>query len=368
VGTSTADMASPSAGCMIQHKLGAKKAVAFDVNAACPGFIYGLAVARKFMQDGSHRYALVIGGEIISHRTDFQDRNTCVLFGDGAGAVVLGLAAREKDGELLSTEIYSDGDLWKLLHVPGGGSMNPISHEMIDQRLHYVKMKGNEVFKHAVRSMTEAAQKALEGAGLTKNQVDWFIPIRPISGSWSPWPSKWTSRWKKSSKPSINTAIPRRPPSPRPWTKRCVPVRSSGGRSSCVLLSVPGSPGGRPSSGFDPRQSDPPAIQSPILFRLAFFRTPFVFPWFVLSLGRRFPGRLGPRERAFPAFRGCGRFPARFFSGHQVGGRRFRFSPRGGALDLPGSFPGTSRRAGGSFFISGISRRTMPGAGRSRSS
>jgi 3-oxoacyl-[acyl-carrier-protein] synthase-3 len=176
VGTSTADMASPSAGCMIQHKLGAKKAVAFDVNAACPGFIYGLAVARKFMQDGSHRYALVIGGEIISHRTDFQDRNTCVLFGDGAGAVVLGLAAREKDGELLSTEIYSDGDLWKLLHVPGGGSMNPISHEMIDQRLHYVKMKGNEVFKHAVRSMTEAAQKALEGAGLTKNEIDWFIP------------------------------------------------------------------------------------------------------------------------------------------------------------------------------------------------
>ncbi|MCU0578995.1 MAG: ketoacyl-ACP synthase III [Desulfobacterota bacterium] len=176
VGTSTADMASPSAGCMIQHKLGAKKAVAFDVNAACPGFIYGLAVARKFMQDGSHRYALVIGGEIISHRTDFQDRNTCVLFGDGAGAVVLGLAARDKDGELLSTEIYSDGDLWKLLHVPGGGSMNPISHEMIDQRLHYVKMKGNEVFKHAVRSMTEAAQKALISAGMTKDQVDWFIP------------------------------------------------------------------------------------------------------------------------------------------------------------------------------------------------
>ena len=176
VGTSTADMASPSAGCMIQHRLGAKKAVAFDVNAACPGFIYGLAVARKFMQDGSHRHVLVIGGEIISHRTDFQDRNTCVLFGDGAGAVVLGPAAREKDGELLSTEIYSDGDLWKLLHVPGGGSMNPISHEMIDQRLHYVKMKGNEVFKHAVRSMTEAAQKALEGAGLTKHQVDWFIP------------------------------------------------------------------------------------------------------------------------------------------------------------------------------------------------
>jgi 3-oxoacyl-[acyl-carrier-protein] synthase III len=176
VGTSTADMPSPSAGCGIQPRIGAKKAVAFDVNAACPGFIYGLAVAQKFMQDGSHQHALVAGAEIISHRTDFQDRNTCVLFGDGAGAVVLGHQSGKGEGELLSTRIYSDGDLWGLLNVPGGGSLNPPTHEMIDKRLQYVKMKGNEVFKHAVRSMVEASKVALEQSGISGRQIDWFIP------------------------------------------------------------------------------------------------------------------------------------------------------------------------------------------------
>jgi 3-oxoacyl-[acyl-carrier-protein] synthase III len=176
VGTSTADMPSPSAGCVIQHRIGAKKAVAFDVNAACPGFIYGLAVAQKFMQDGSHQHVLVAGAEIISHRTDFQDRNTCVLFGDGAGAVVLGHQSRKGEGELLSSRIYSDGDLWGLLNVPGGGSLNPPTHEMIDKRLQYVKMKGNEVFKHAVRSMAEASKAALDQSGISGRQVDWFIP------------------------------------------------------------------------------------------------------------------------------------------------------------------------------------------------
>ena len=176
VGTSTADMPTPSEGCIVQHRIGAKKAVAFDVNAACPGFIYGLAVAQKFMQDGSHQHALVVGGEIISHRTDFQDRNTCVLFADGAGAVVLGQQTRKGEGELLSTRIYSDGDLWGLLNVPGGGSLNPPTHEMIDNRLHYVKMKGNEVFKHAVRCMVEASKAALEESGISGRQIDWFIP------------------------------------------------------------------------------------------------------------------------------------------------------------------------------------------------
>jgi 3-oxoacyl-[acyl-carrier-protein] synthase-3 len=176
IGTSTADMPSPSAGCIVQHRIGAHKAVAFDVNAACPGFLYGLAVAQKFMQDGSHQHTLVVGGEIVSHRTDFQDRNTCVLFGDGAGAVVLGQHTQKGDGELLSTRIYSDGDLWGLLNVPGGGSLNPPTHEMIDQRLHYVKMKGNEVFKHAVRSMVEASKAALEESGISGRQIDWFIP------------------------------------------------------------------------------------------------------------------------------------------------------------------------------------------------
>ncbi len=176
IGTSTADMLSPSTGCLVQHRLGAKKAVAFDVNAACPGFIYGLAVAQKFMQDGTYQKALVVGGEIVSNRLDFSDRSTCVLFGDGAGAVVLGHGNGREDGQLFSTNIESDGDLWKLIHVPGGGSRIPASHEMINEGLQYVKMQGNEVFKHAVRTMVDSARKIMSQHGITSDDIDWFIP------------------------------------------------------------------------------------------------------------------------------------------------------------------------------------------------
>jgi 3-oxoacyl-[acyl-carrier-protein] synthase-3 len=176
VGTSTADMLSPSAGCIVQHRLGAKKAVAFDINAACPGFIYGLAVAQKFMQDGSCHHTLVVGGEIVSNRIDYKDRATCVLFGDGAGAVVLGHSSRDGDGEILSVDIQSDGDLWSLIHVPGGGSRIPPSQEMLEEGLQYVKMQGNEVFKYAVRTMVEAAQHAMKSEGITSEKIDWFIP------------------------------------------------------------------------------------------------------------------------------------------------------------------------------------------------
>jgi 3-oxoacyl-[acyl-carrier-protein] synthase-3 len=176
VGTSSADMVTPSAACFIQHRLGAQKAVGFDVNAACPGFIYSLAVAQKFMQDDSYQYALVVGGEVISNRIDYTDRATCVLFGDGAGAVVLGQSNRNGDGEILSTQLCSDGNLWNLLHVPGGGSRNPPSHEMLDKGLQYVKMQGNEVFKYAVRTMVDSALKTMESQGITSGEIDWFIP------------------------------------------------------------------------------------------------------------------------------------------------------------------------------------------------
>jgi 3-oxoacyl-[acyl-carrier-protein] synthase-3 len=176
VGTTSADMLTPSAGCIIQHRLGAKKAVAFDINAACPGFIYGLAVAQKFMQDGSCHHALVVGGEIVSNRIDYKDRATCVLFGDGAGAVVLGHSSRNGDGEILSVDIQSDGDLWKLIHLDGGGSRFPPSQKMLDEGLHHLKMQGNEVFKYAVRTMVEASRSAMEAKGITSEEIDWFIP------------------------------------------------------------------------------------------------------------------------------------------------------------------------------------------------
>jgi len=176
VGTSTADMLSPSAACIVQHRLGAKNAVAFDVNAACPGFIYGIAVAQKFMQDGSHRHVLVVGGEIVSNRIDYKDRSTCVLFGDGAGAVVLGHSNGNKDGEILATLISSDGDLWELLYLPGGGSRIPPSYQMLDAGLQYVKMQGNEVYKYAIRTMVDAARQTMKSKKITSKEIDWFIP------------------------------------------------------------------------------------------------------------------------------------------------------------------------------------------------
>jgi 3-oxoacyl-[acyl-carrier-protein] synthase-3 len=176
IGTSTADMLSPSTACLVQHRLGAKRAVAFDMNAACPGFIYGLVVAQKFMQDGSYSKALVVGGEIVSNRLDYKDRSTCVLFGDGAGAVVLEHSNGKSDGEILGMDIESDGDLWRLIHVPGGGSRVPPSHEMLNEGLQYVKMQGNEVFKHAVRTLVSSAQKIMTQQGITSDDIDWFIP------------------------------------------------------------------------------------------------------------------------------------------------------------------------------------------------
>ncbi len=176
VGSSTGDMLTPSTACLVQKNLGARRAAAFDVNAACPGFIYGLAVGQKFMQDGSHRLALVVGGEVVSTRIDYQDRTTCVLFGDGAGAVVLQTADGPGEQGLLSTHLGSDGALWDLLYVPGGGSRNPPTHEMIDARLPYIKMQGNEIFKHAVRLMIQSCHLTLANNGLGVEDVDVFIP------------------------------------------------------------------------------------------------------------------------------------------------------------------------------------------------
>ncbi len=175
VGTSTGDMISPASACILQKKLGAPRAVAFDVSAGCPGWVYSLQIAQKFVQDGSHQYALVIGGEVLSNRIDYQDRTTCVVFGDGAGAVVVGPSNGNGDGEILSTHLHTDGELWELLYLPGG-SAHPPSAEMIEARMQYVKMQGNEVFKHAVRSLETVAREALEHNGLTADKVDWFIP------------------------------------------------------------------------------------------------------------------------------------------------------------------------------------------------
>jgi 3-oxoacyl-[acyl-carrier-protein] synthase-3 len=173
VATVTADMPFPSTACLVQEKIGAKRAFCFDLEAACSGFLYAVEQARNALACGTIRTALVIGAEKLSAVTDWQDRGTCVLFGDGAGAVIL--RRTEKPG-ILSFFGGSDGSLSHLLSIPGGGSRHPASPETLDQRLHYMKMTGNEVFKHAVRCMCDSAQKALERAGKTVDDVDLLIP------------------------------------------------------------------------------------------------------------------------------------------------------------------------------------------------
>ncbi len=174
VATVTGDMPLPATACILQHKLGAKKAAAFDVNAACSGFIYGLSIGDKFIRSGSHKRVLVVGTEILSKFTDWSDRTTCVLFGDGAGAVIL--ERTEEDRGIIETRIHSDGSMWDLLHTPGGGSKNPPSQETIRKRYHYIKMKGNETFKVAVRTLEDLVLATLKHNKLEPSKLSLLIP------------------------------------------------------------------------------------------------------------------------------------------------------------------------------------------------
>lgn len=173
VATITGDMPFPATACFLQQGLEAKNAVCFDVSAACAGFIYALVIAQQFIARGTYKNALVVGAEVLSSVTDWQDRNTCVLFGDGAGAAVL---SEVKSGGILSTYLGSDGQEVGLLQIPGGGSRDPASRHTLEDRMHYIKMRGNELFKLAVKIMAEAAQKALCQAGLSAADVDCLIP------------------------------------------------------------------------------------------------------------------------------------------------------------------------------------------------
>ena len=173
VGTVTPDMPFPSTAVIVQAKLGAKNAFCFDISAACAGFIYAITIAQQFIARGTCKNALVIGAETLSRITDWEDRNTCVLFGDGAGAAVLGLAGK---GEIISTYLGSDGTKTGLLNMPGGGSRNPATAQTVKDRLHYIKMEGSELFKIAVTSMADAALMALKNAGLKCADVNWIIP------------------------------------------------------------------------------------------------------------------------------------------------------------------------------------------------
>jgi 3-oxoacyl-[acyl-carrier-protein] synthase III len=173
--TASPDRLLPSTACDLQALLGADNAAAFDVSAACPGYIYAITVGEGLIASGQSRTVLVIGAEKLSTITDFQDRSTAILFGDGAGASVLRRSSQPGRG-LLSTYLKSDGRLAPLLYRPGGGSSDPISEKVVCERSHYMKMAGREVFKAAVRAMAEACDEALTRAGVTADQIDLLIP------------------------------------------------------------------------------------------------------------------------------------------------------------------------------------------------
>lgn len=174
IGTVTPDQPIPATACFVQAELGASNAAVFDLSAGCSGFLYALTIADKFIKTGSARHALVIGAEVLSKFTDWNDRSTCVLFADGAGAVVLSAEAGENG--ILSSAIHADGTMADFIYLPGGGSKIPVSHEMIDKNLHTIKMRGNETFKIAVRSLEAVCREAIRGASLTARDVRWFIP------------------------------------------------------------------------------------------------------------------------------------------------------------------------------------------------
>jgi len=173
VATITPDMFFPATACLVQQKIGARQVPAFDISVACSGFIYGIAIANQFIKSGTYKHALVVAAEKLSSITDWQDRSTCVLFGDGAGAAVLGPVDK---GGILSVYLGANGSQGELIKLPAGGSKIPASHKSVDERLHFIKMSGTELFKHAVKIMADAAREVTSPLGLTAADISLVIP------------------------------------------------------------------------------------------------------------------------------------------------------------------------------------------------
>ena len=173
VATTTPDMLFPSTSCLVQQRLGATSAVCFDLSAACSGSVFAMITAQQYLLTGRYRNALVVGAEVLSSFIDWTDHSTCVLFGDGAGACVLAPVDR---GGILATDMGSDGSAAELLYMPGGGSKYPPSHASVDQRQHFLRMNGTEIFKLAVRRMADSAKRVVQEAKLDPADVECFIP------------------------------------------------------------------------------------------------------------------------------------------------------------------------------------------------
>jgi 3-oxoacyl-[acyl-carrier-protein] synthase-3 len=174
VGTTTPDMLFPSTACLVQHRLAATSAAAFDLAAACAGFVYALSVGEQFILSGKSKTALIIGADVMSRFVDWTDRTTSVLFGDGAGAVVL--APTSGAAGLVSTHLHAEGSLSHLITIPGGGSANPPSEKMLIEKCNTIKMRGSETFKSAVRALEEVARETLECNQLVPSDIDYVVP------------------------------------------------------------------------------------------------------------------------------------------------------------------------------------------------
>lgn len=175
VATISPDTITPATACYVQHNLGANQAIAFDISAACSGFLYAMKMAKRMISDGAYENALIIGAEKLSSFVNWDDRNTCVLFGDGAGAAVL-RRSEEGEGRILATEMGTDGGQTGILNIPGGGSACPTTPENVGEKLASLQMSGREVFKHAVNAMKRASEKVIERANLTADDIKLVIP------------------------------------------------------------------------------------------------------------------------------------------------------------------------------------------------
>ncbi len=174
--TCTGDTPIPSTACWLQKKLGAHRAWALDINAACSGFVYGVSIADQFIQSGKVKTSLVVGADVLSAFTNWSDRTSCILFGDGAGAAILERTSADSERRILSSHLKSNGELWELFHIAAGGSAMEVTPEAYEQKLNKMQMKGKEIFKVAVKTLADFAIEALESNGLTLSELDWIIP------------------------------------------------------------------------------------------------------------------------------------------------------------------------------------------------
>ncbi|MBL7555408.1 MAG: ketoacyl-ACP synthase III [Bdellovibrionaceae bacterium] len=174
--TVSPDQVMPSTACVLQSKLGCRNIMAFDLSAACSGFIYGLSVADQFIRTGVYKNILVVGGEVLHPFVNYEDRETCILFGDGAGAWILSRTEKENPNVIMSSHLHADGNLGELFVLPAGGSKIPFSQDVLNNKTQYVRMKGREIFKNAVRTMTECCHEALRANNVNPSEVDWLVP------------------------------------------------------------------------------------------------------------------------------------------------------------------------------------------------